>query len=100
MQKEMVSMRWMIRVWTVVFCLWALPSYAAVLDPWVFTSLGSLNASETVNINTDTLALTGGAAYTGVLDPVSGAGIFAFHDITAPKSLNLRDAHIGLAVEG
>ena len=60
-------MRWMIRVWTVVFCLWALPSYAAVLDPWVFTSLGSLNASETVNINTDMLVLTGGATYASTL---------------------------------
>ncbi len=75
-------MRWMMRVWTVVFCLWVLPSQAAVLDPWAFTSLGTLNASETININTDTLELTGGASYTGVLDPVSGAGIFAFDDIS------------------
>jgi hypothetical protein len=64
-------MRWMMRAWTVVFCLWAIPSQAAVLDPWAFTSLGTLNALETVNINT------------GMLDPVSGAGIFTFQDITA-----------------
>jgi hypothetical protein len=75
-------MRWMTSAWTVLFCLWAIPSQAAVLDPWAFTSLGTLNALETVIINTDTLALTGGAAYTGVLDPVSGAGIFTFDDIT------------------
>jgi hypothetical protein len=72
----------MMRTWTVVFCLWALPSHAAVLDPWAFTTLGTLTASETISINTDTLQLTGGAAYTGVLDPVSGAGIFTFNDIT------------------
>jgi hypothetical protein len=63
-------MRWMIRVWTVVFCLWALPSQAAVLDPLAFTSLGTLNTSETVNIDP------------GMLDPVSGAGIFTFNDVT------------------
>ena len=42
---RMVSMRWMMRVWTVVFCLWVLPSHAAVLDPWAFTSLGTFDAS-------------------------------------------------------
>ena len=75
-------MRWMIRAWTVAFCLWALPSHAAVLDPWAITSLGMLNSSETISINTDTLALTGVAAYSGLLDPIVGAGIFTFHDIT------------------
>ena len=55
---------------------------AAILNPWAFTSLGTLNASETVNINTDILVLTGGATYTSVLDPVSVAGIFTFDDIT------------------
>lgn len=73
-------MRWMMCAWTVAFCLWALPSEAAGLDPWAFTSLGTLNASEPISINTDTLQLTGGASYAGVLDPVSGAGIFAFDD--------------------
>jgi hypothetical protein len=76
-------MRRMISVWTVVFCLWALPSQAALLDPWAFTPLGTLTASETISINTDTLQLTGGASYTGVLDPISGASVFAFDDISA-----------------
>jgi hypothetical protein len=71
----------MMCAWTVAFCLWALPSEAAGIDPWAFTSLGILNASEPISINTDTLQLTGGASYAGVLDPVSGAGIFAFDDI-------------------
>ncbi|MDP1946645.1 MAG: hypothetical protein Q8L77_04010 [Nitrospirota bacterium] len=75
-------MSWTTRAWTVAFCLWAIPTHAAVLDPWAFTSLGTLNASETISINTDTLQLTGGTSYTGVLDPVSGASIFAFDDIT------------------
>ena len=76
-----MSMKRMISVWTVVICLWVIPSQAAVLDPWAFTSLGTLNASEAISINTDTLELTGGASYAGVLDPVSGAGIFAFDGI-------------------
>ncbi len=38
-------MRWMMRVWTVVICLWAIPSQAAVLDPLAFTSLGTSDAS-------------------------------------------------------
>jgi hypothetical protein len=72
----------MMRAWIIVFCLWALPSHTAVLDPYAFTSLGTVNSSETINIDTDTFQLTGGASYTGVLDPVSGAGIFTFDNIT------------------
>ncbi len=72
----------MIRAWTVAFCFWALPSHAAVLDPWGFTSLGTLNASETASINNDMLQLTSGASYSGVPDPVFGAGIFVFDDIS------------------
>lgn len=75
-------MRWMICAWAVVLCLWGLPSYASGLDPWAFTSLGTLNASDAISIDADTLQLTGGASYTGVLDPISGAGIFAFDDIS------------------
>lgn len=75
-------MSWTTRAWTIAFCLWAIPTHAAVLDPWAFTSLGTLNASDTISINTDTMQLTGGASYTGVLDPVSGASIFAFDNIT------------------
>jgi hypothetical protein len=97
---RMVSMRWMIRVWTIVFCLWALPSHAAVLDPWAFTSLGTLNTSETVIINTDTLALTGGAAYTGVLDPVSDAGIFSFNDNNGTNLSIFGTRPLGLLLRG
>jgi hypothetical protein len=49
--EKTVSMRWMIRAWTVAFCLWVLLSQAAVLDPWAFTSLGTLDASKTMSIN-------------------------------------------------
>jgi hypothetical protein len=97
---RMVSMWWMIRAWTVVICLWAIPSQAAVLDPWAFTSLGTLHASDTVHINTDTLALTGGAAYTGVLDPVSGAGIFTFDDITGTNLSIFGNRTLGLLSKG
>ena len=93
-------MRWMKLVWTVVFCLWAIPSHAAVLDPWAFTSLGTLNASETISINTDTLELTGGASYAGVLDPVSGAGIFAFDDITGTNLSIFGTRTLGLLSTG
>jgi hypothetical protein len=70
-------------MWMAVFCLWTVPSQAALLDPLAFTSLGTLHTPDAITINTDTLQLTGGASYTGVLDPVSGAGIFAFDDIAA-----------------
>lgn len=93
-------MRWMVRVWTVMFCLWAIPSQAAVLDPWAFTSLGTLNASEAISINTDTLELTGGASYSGLLDPVSGAGIFAFEDITGTNLSIFGTRTLGLLSRG
>lgn len=69
-------------LWMMVICLWAVPSQAALLDPWAFTSLGTLNTSDAISINTDTLQLSGGASYTGLLDPVSGATIFAFANMT------------------
>jgi hypothetical protein len=59
-----------------------------------------LNASETVIINTDTLALTGGAAYTGVLDPVSGAGIFSFYDINGTNLSIFGTRTLGLLSRG
>ncbi len=83
-------MRRMAVVWTwlvVGGLLWTLPTQAAVLDPMAFTSLGTLNTTDTISINTDTLQLTGGASYTGVLDPVSGAGIFTFNDISGTKRI-------------
>jgi hypothetical protein len=69
-------------MWMVAFCLWTASSQAALLDLWAFTSLGTLNTSDAISINTDTLQLSGGASYTGVLDPVSGATIFAFDNST------------------
>lgn len=93
-------MRWMIRAWTVAFCLCAIPSYATTLDPWAFTSLGTLNVSNAISINTDTLQLTGGASYTGVLDPVSGAGIFAFADISGTNLSILGTRTLGLLSRG
>ena len=93
-------MRWMIRIWAVLFCLWALPIHAAVLDPWAFTSLGTLTASETISINTDTLQLTGGASYSGLLDPVSGAGIFAFDNITGTNLSIFGTRTLGLLSTG
>lgn len=93
-------MRWRTCAWTVAFCLWAIPTHAAVLDPWAFTSLGTLNASDTISINTDTLQLTGGASYTGVLNPVSGASIFAFDNI-AGTSLSIYGTRtLGLLSKG
>jgi hypothetical protein len=71
-----------------------------VLDPWAFTSLGTLNASQPIIINTDTLALTGGETYTGLLDPVSGAGIFAFDDITGANLSIFGTRTLGLLSTG
>lgn len=83
-------------LWMMVICLWTVPSQAALLDPWAFTSLGTLNTSDGITINTDTLQLTGGASYTGVLDPVSGAGIFAFDDMTATNISIFGSRSLGL----
>lgn len=93
-------MSWTTRAWTVAFCLWAIPTHAAVLDPWAFTSLGTLNASDAISINTDTLQLTGGASYTGVTDPISGASIFAFDDITATSLSIFGTRTLGLLSRG
>ena len=90
-------MRWMIRVWTVVFCFWALPSQAAVLDPWAFRSLGTLTAENHHQYRY--AGLTG-----GVLQRHARSGLWRRHLYISRRylhqSLNLRDAHIGLAVEG
>ena len=93
-------MKWTTCAWTFAVCLWAIPTHAAVLDPWAFTSLGTLNASDTISINTDTLQLTGGASYTGVLDPVSGASIFAFDDITGTSLSIFGTRTLGLLSTG
>ncbi|MCE9537301.1 MAG: hypothetical protein K8R65_12960 [Nitrospirae bacterium] len=90
----------MIQAWTIVFCIWAIPTHAAVLDPWAFTSLGTLNASDTISINTDTLQLTGGTSYTGVLDPASGASIFAFDNITGTNLTIYGTRTLGLLSTG
>lgn len=85
-------MRRMAVVWAwLVVCslLWTVPSQAALLDPLAFTSLGTLSTTDTISINTDTLQLTGGASYTGMLDPVSGVGIFTFDDISGTKRISL-----------
>ena len=85
-------MRWMMLVWTVVICLWAIPSQAAVLDPWAATSIGTSNASEPVDI--ETLISSGDNA--GMLDPVSGAGIFTFHEITGTNRSTFGTRTLGL----
>lgn len=33
-------------LWMMVACLWAVPGQAALLAPWTFTSLGTLNTSD------------------------------------------------------
>jgi hypothetical protein len=96
----MVVMSWTTCAWTFAFCLWAIPTHAAVLDPWAFTSLGTLNGSDTISIHTDTLQLTGGASYTGVLDPVSGASIFAFDNITGTSLSIFGTRTLGLLSTG
>ncbi len=85
-------MRLMAVVWkwlVVGGLLWTVPSQAAVLDPMAVTSLGELNTTDPISINTDRLQLTGGASSTGVLDPVSGAGIFTFDSISGTKRISL-----------
>ena len=80
----------MVWKWLVVgSLLWTVPSQAALLDPLAFTSLGTLTTTDAISINTDRLQLTGGVSYTGVLDPVSGAGIVTFNDISSTNRISL-----------
>lgn len=75
-------MRSVLNAFIIFFSLSVCPSQAATLDPFAFTSLGTLNAVAPLSINTDTLQMTGGASYTGVLDQSSGGAIFTFDSIT------------------
>jgi hypothetical protein len=87
--------------WAVVCSfLWTLPCQAAVLDPLAFTSLGTLNTTDSISINTDTLQLAGGASYTGVLDPVSGASLFTFDEITGTNLSIFGTRTLGLMSKG
>ncbi|MDP3597284.1 MAG: hypothetical protein Q8S75_09850, partial [Nitrospirota bacterium] len=63
-------------------------------------ALGTLNASDAISTNTDTLQLTGGTSYTGVLDPVSGASNFAFDDITGTSLSIFATRTLGLLSRG
>lgn len=74
-------MRSVFCAFVLVFSLSVFPVQAATLDPFAFTSLGTLDAVAPLSINTDTLQMTGGASYTGVLDPSSGEAIFTFDSI-------------------
>jgi autotransporter-associated beta strand protein len=59
--------------------------HGAPLDPNAFTSLGTLDVSAgTITINTDTLAISGAASFTGVAMPQSGGpeiAVFTFDGI-------------------
>jgi autotransporter-associated beta strand protein len=67
---------------------------AAPLDPNAFTSLGTLDVSAgTLTINTDTLAISGAAAFTGVVH-VQGPGlpdiaVFTFDDIDIAAAVTI-----------
>ncbi len=66
----------------------------APLDPNAFTSLGTLDVNAgTLTINTDTLAMSGAAAFTGVVN-VQGGGlpdiaVFTFDDLTIASGVTL-----------
>lgn len=93
-----IAVAWM---WLVVCGFpWIFPGQAAALDPLAFTSLGTLNTADSIVINTDTLQLTGGSSYTGVLDPVSGAGIFTFDDISGTNLSIFGTRTLGLLSKG
>ena len=93
-----IAVVWM---WLIVgSLLWTVPSQAATLDPLAFTSLGTLNTTDTISINTDTLQLTGGASYAGVLDPVSGAGVFTFDGISGTNLSIFGTRPLGLLSKG
>ncbi len=70
----------------VVFGLLAVSAQAVPLDPNAYTSLGTLNVgSGTLTINTDTLAISGAASFTGVVQAQAPGlpeiAVFAFDEI-------------------
>ena len=85
-------------LWLCASALWlmllATTADAAPLDPNAFTSLGTLNVtSGTLTINTDTLGISGAAAFTGVVH-VQGAGlpdiaVFTFDELAIESGVTL-----------
>jgi hypothetical protein len=65
----------------------------APLDPNAFTSLGTLDVSAgTLTINTDTLAISGAAAFTGIATPQSGGSeiaVFTFDNIDVDAAVTV-----------
>jgi hypothetical protein len=59
------------------------PVEALQLNPDDFSSLGTVSATNDIIINSDTLQLSGGASFIGILDPVSHAAVFTFDNIQA-----------------
>jgi autotransporter-associated beta strand protein len=86
--------------WALLACAFALwltllsaSTIAAPLDPNAFTSLGTLDVtSGTLTINTDTLGITGAAAFTGVSMAQSGGpeiAVFTFDDIDIAAAVTI-----------
>ncbi|MBK8285708.1 MAG: hypothetical protein IPK97_13025 [Ahniella sp.] len=72
---------------TLLLLLASLGSSAAPLDPNTFTSLGTFNPGSAVSVNTDTLAMTGGATFTGVTS--GNIAVFTFTTVTLNSGITV-----------
>jgi len=61
--------------------------HAAALDPNAFTSLGTFSPGSNVSVNTDTLAMTGGATFTGVTS--GNIAVFTFASVTLNSGVTI-----------
>ncbi len=65
----------------------AMTAQAAPLDPNAFTSLGSFNPGSNVSVNTDTLAMSGGATFTGVTS--GNIAVFTFTTVNLSAGITI-----------
>lgn len=80
--------------------LMAGPAEALQLNPLDFSSLGTLNATTDIVINSDTRQLSGGAFFTGVLDSTSNATVFTFDSIQAASISILGSSPLAILSKG
>jgi hypothetical protein len=76
------------------------PAEALQLSPIDFSSLGTLSATSDIVINSDTLQLSGGASFTGVVDSTSHAAVFTFDNIQAGNISILGSMPLALLSKG
>ena len=94
----MINRTFMLSV--IVILLVAGPAEALQLNLLDFSSLGTLNVSTDIVINSDTRQLSGGASFTGVLDATTNATVFTFDSIQAANISILGSSPLAILSKG